>query len=275
MEKKFYFEKFEEIINFTSNWYFKLSGSIWAKNIDLFLEAVNNINEKERERPPYFHLLTTGALGDLTREELEIYYKFGFPYISDLIVRFDNKCESNKDSYADKELNEKFYSAWYNNIKPSDMLFQSTKYNDPNQFLKGMAESLRERLLIFQSNFGKIHSISRKTPTKEPNYLLKLSDIFKAKKLYDEIIKKLSVDYIGSKTKIWKDQKGGSLRLLASLIKYFHTKGFYKDNYKPSNEEIKIIARNTFGIELSIDTVKKAKINLFENNSGLKFFTSL
>ena len=81
MEKKFYFEKFEEIINFSYNWYFKLSGSIWAKDIGLFLEAVNNINEKEREILVGLFQAYADALGidlkDCEKDFKALYMKLG------------------------------------------------------------------------------------------------------------------------------------------------------------------------------------------------------
>ena len=54
------------------------------------------------------------------------------------------------------------------------------------------------------------------------------------------------------------DQKKGFKNNMACLLKVLHSKGFYKDNRKPTSNEIQIILKNTFALELGIDTIKRA-----------------
>jgi hypothetical protein len=60
-------------------------------------------------------------------------------------------------------------------------------------------------------------------------------------------------------TYVWIDYGPGSKGLVAGLIKHLHAQGFYIDDRLPSNKELLRIVKNTFGIEISIDTAKKAK----------------
>ncbi|MBA4851520.1 hypothetical protein [Emticicia sp. BO119] len=73
----------------------------------------------------------------------------------------------------------------------------------------------------------------------------------------------VSEGYLQENTYIWKDCTKGNKGLLVAIIKYLHNQKFYRDNKKPSNEEIKTICRITFGQEISIDTIKKSQINQF------------
>ena len=65
-------------------------------------------------------------------------------------------------------------------------------------------------------------------------------------------------NYIQQDTHIWKDETKGNKGYLASLLKHLHKQGYYKNNIPLTNVQIKEIALNTFGWELSIDTIKKA-----------------
>ena len=61
-------------------------------------------------------------------------------------------------------------------------------------------------------------------------------------------------------TYLWIDRSAGAKTAVAMLIKYLHAQGFYTDNTVPPNKEIIIIAKQTFGVEMGIDTVKRAAI---------------
>ena len=73
--------------------------------------------------------------------------------------------------------------------------------------------------------------------------------------------------YCQPNTFIWKDQGKGNKGLVAAIIKCLHKQGYYRSNRNPNNTQIILISKNTFGLELSIDTVKKAK----PDNFDLKF----
>lgn len=58
-------------------------------------------------------------------------------------------------------------------------------------------------------------------------------------------------------TYIWIDESGGAKATVVAFIKYLHAQGFYRNNKKPSNAQIVVLAKNTFGVDLSIDTAKR------------------
>jgi hypothetical protein len=60
-------------------------------------------------------------------------------------------------------------------------------------------------------------------------------------------------------TYIWIDDTPGAKTAVAILIKHIHAQGFFIDNVKPSNSEVLYIAKHTFGVDVRIDTVKRAK----------------
>lgn len=94
---------------------------------------------------------------------------------------------------------------------------------------------------------------------------LRLSDIFDNSLKYDYIMNLLvKNNYCQAKTFIWKDEGKGNKALLASILKYLHKQEYYKSNKQLTNDQIKEISLNTFGLELSIDTIKKAKIDQFD-----------
>lgn len=68
-------------------------------------------------------------------------------------------------------------------------------------------------------------------------------------------------------TYLWIDESVGAKTAVATLIKYLHAQGFYTDNMKPLNEEIILIAKQTFGVVIGIDTVKKAKVPTSANHN--------
>ncbi|MGP8216482.1 MAG: hypothetical protein ACLQQ4_13015 [Bacteroidia bacterium] len=92
-----------------------------------------------------------------------------------------------------------------------------------------------------------------------------LSDIFSDEAKYKYIMN-LLVDkgYCQKETFIWKDGKKGNKGLLAAIIKQLHPQGYYKDNKKPSNEQIQEIAKNTFGCEISISTIEKSNSTTYD-----------
>jgi hypothetical protein len=63
----------------------------------------------------------------------------------------------------------------------------------------------------------------------------------------------------------WVDTGSGYKQLIVGLLKRLNELGYY--DKMPTNEEIKIISENTFGVEIGIDTIKKAK----SNRGNLKF----
>lgn len=68
-------------------------------------------------------------------------------------------------------------------------------------------------------------------------------------------------------TFLWIDESVGAKGTLIALIKHLHAQGFYHNNTKPSNAQIVSIAKNTFGLDVSIDLVKKTKLQTGHTNN--------
>ena len=61
--------------------------------------------------------------------------------------------------------------------------------------------------------------------------------------------------YCKAATFKWKDSKGGNKKLLVSIIKKLFLLNYYQETQLTSNE-IKKIALSTFGVSISLSTVK-------------------
>jgi hypothetical protein len=119
------------------------------------------------------------------------------------------------------------------------------------------------QLKIFEKELeyhkSRIEREINKTEAKQPLPLF-LADIFDSISKYNYIMNLLvEKQYCQPNTFIWKDEGAGNKGFLAAILKHLHAQGYYKDNKRLSNEQIKAIAKNTFGWEISIDTIKKAK----------------
>lgn len=69
----------------------------------------------------------------------------------------------------------------------------------------------------------------------------------------------ISKNKIEQGTNIWADCGNGHKGYCASMIKNLHTKGYFTNNDKPSTEEIRIMCKLTFGLDLSKSLVDRAK----------------
>jgi hypothetical protein len=125
--------------------------------------------------------------------------------------------------------NGKFYRAWFYILSNTDLF---DKYF--NKTLQPQPDSRKE--------------------DEQPVYL---TDLFEHTSKYQMIMRILAENgYIEPNTHIWKDKE--NKKFLASMIKDLHYKGYYKENNKPANKTIVDICKNTFGVNISIETVKRA-----------------
>ena len=77
----------------------------------------------------------------------------------------------------------------------------------------------------------------------------------------------VSKKYIQSNTHIWNDFKTSETNkgTIISVIKYIGLQGYYKQKFtKPSNKQIRLIAINTFKVDIAESTIKQHKINDIE-----------
>lgn len=112
---------------------------------------------------------------------------------------------------------------------------------------------------------GTFPDINKETENKETELSLKLEMFFATTKKYKTVMDLLvEKGHCQPDTYIWKDEKNGNKSFLAAILKYLHKQGYLKDNKKLSNQQIQLIAKNTFGWEIGLDTIKKAKFENFD-----------
>jgi hypothetical protein len=88
---------------------------------------------------------------------------------------------------------------------------------------------------------------------------LKLEMFFDSISKYKGIMEILVTEnFCQQGTYIWKDQKKGNKTILAAILKYLHQQKYYKNNSPLTINQIREIALNTFGMNVAIDTIKKA-----------------
>lgn len=110
-----------------------------------------------------------------------------------------------------------------------------------------------EELIKFESFLNDIKS---KTVTESPQ--IEFKDFFQDEAGYNKVIKRLAEkEYINPETVVWIDYAKGYKWLSAGLLKYLHSIGYLK--VKMTNDEIQNILKNTFKIDVSLDSIKKAK----------------
>ena len=134
-----------------------------------------------------------------------------------------------------------------------------TEFSTPDETNESESKlSITDILKIEASNPNPIGKPKSELPEK-------LELLFEHISKYNEIMEILvSEKLIQPNTYIWIDEKKGNKALLVALIKDLHAKKYYKKNKRPTNEQIKKICRNSFGWEISIDTVKHAKATDFD-----------
>jgi len=132
----------------------------------------------------------------------------------------------------------------------------------------GFIESFTENHTIFNSKntTQKIEKVKTKLQVvphiQNKTVKIKLVSFFEYTSKYSKIMELLlEKKLVLAGNYYWIDTDKGSKTILVSLIKTLGAKGYFKKNNTPKNEEIKIICSETFGKSISIDTVKRAKID--------------
>jgi hypothetical protein len=158
-------------------------------------------------------------------------------------------------------------SDYLNNLTPQ-VINASGGIDYPN-FAKGtplffdrIIQNEIDRVLALEEMKGtKVLRKSKAERTTNPQ----LSDFFSDAKQYLTIMELLvQRGHCQSETYIWKDEKAGGKSFLIAILKQLHKLKYYKENEQPSLKEYKAIAKNTFGLSLGIDTVKKASPENFD-----------
>ncbi len=94
---------------------------------------------------------------------------------------------------------------------------------------------------------------------------LTLFDVFKSPSKYQKIMDILiNQGYCQAGTFIWKDERKGNKSLLVSILKFLHIQGYYKEDKKLKNKQIKAVAKNTFGMNIGDSIIGSTKPDDFK-----------
>ncbi len=165
-----------------------------------------------------------------------------------------------------KTVKDKFregISFWYNATYSGDIPRDEDDYKLflSNHIKFGLETFLQGRALAEYEGFLDSYDTKLKKHDKSKGkgeVFTTLSQVFKDESEYMKVMDLLvNEKYCDEETHIWIDEKTNTKKILATLIKQLHSKNYYKTNLK--NNEVKSIAKNTFRIDMGIDTVKQTK----------------
>jgi len=101
-----------------------------------------------------------------------------------------------------------------------------------------------------------------------PTHELSLKDIFKKEEQYFIILDLLrDQKFIAANSTVWLDNSKGKKTAIIALLKSLQIQGYFNLERVLSYEQIKDIAHNTFGVNISFGLIKHIKFNdiIFKN----------
>lgn len=113
-------------------------------------------------------------------------------------------------------------------------------------------------------DFDRCYDKSESRNKKTVNENLKLSDVIKDDDTYNKIMQALTVKHCDPVTHQWIDYDNGKKGLLAAVLNHLHFMQCYKNNKRPKAIQMLIISKNTFGVEMSIDTIHHSRPKDFD-----------
>lgn len=260
-----------------------MNASDFNKKVEIFMETLSNSVNKaifEDGTEARFTIAPETAYEWFHyNSELIDFYKNKFPEITadGLIKSFVNKCRNSPDhqKVIDSELkrinkiltDSRFIGItyWYNekcigNVPKDEeaykLFLSSSIPHGVEDFIKGDAFAEYESYLK-SKNFDEIVC---KDAHKE--VITIFPQLFTSQIKYQSIMSILIKENLCQEgTLIWIDSKKGNKSVLASLIKHLHSKGYYSKY--PTNDEVLLIAKNSFKCDIGIDTVKRARIDSY------------
>ena len=72
--------------------------------------------------------------------------------------------------------------------------------------------------------------------------------------------------YCAPITYIWQEAKKGNKSLLVGILKHLHKKGYYKNNDALTNIQVMHICKESFGVTIGIDTIKRTNSDSFDRS---------
>lgn len=158
--------------------------------------------------------------------------------------------QKNLDERSDNEIREKLG-------KKNPVYLIYGYYKDVDKYLSELIALYQKRLPLENEQNTPSESIIHSTLT--------LLELFENTSKYNHVMNLLvEKGYCQADTFIWKDAKKGNKGYLAAILKYLHSQQYYKNNLRPTSEQIQSIAKNTFGWEMGIDTIKRSNPEQFD-----------
>jgi len=98
---------------------------------------------------------------------------------------------------------------------------------------------------------------TKKKQQDDPKPLIDLIDLFEDVNRYHRVMAMLAGKYIDKDTHLYIRKHAGHKKEIVQLILCLHVKGYFKNNKRPTQNEIKQIAQKTFGVTIGPDTIKQ------------------
>lgn len=172
-----------------------------------------------------------------------------------------------RKKYIDTLLGDRRLKKIYDNFSAGgvDKHVMPLSFSKNDMFLFYTNKHKVEEIMKFEDYLNDIEHLDKATQGEKSDVkpIVEFKDLFEKKDEFDAVVKELSkVMYIDSDTLVWKDFGNGYKSLASALVKFIHTKGYLKT--KPKDSEILAILKNTFKIDIGIDTIKRAKPDKFD-----------
>lgn len=130
--------------------------------------------------------------------------------------------------------------------------------------------SLQKDLIAFKMGLYKdiavsceTHNYSNKKSrnSESTKQITTLFEAFSSPSKYSFIMNLLVTNkYCNTGNYIWIDNKGSAKGTIVYLLNFLHKQGYFKENTMLKKNEIVLIAKNTFGVDISESTAKQSKV---------------
>jgi hypothetical protein len=143
-------------------------------------------------------------------------------------------------------------------VKQATLFTQFSK--NESQYVK-----LLEKWLFNEKEYFKELSSIITYKSDDKKKIITFPDLFEDEAKYERILNLLvEKGYCQADTFIWKDETNGNKGFLVAILKHLHKLKYYKGNQRPTSQQIKEIAKDTFGLKISLDTIKRARPDQFD-----------
>lgn len=151
-----------------------------------------------------------------------------------------------------------------NGIFIHEPLSLEENYNEKDGKIIEESDILENKDIKILSSEAGVNGQNELPNTQIKQQTLYLADVFESKTRYIHIMNILvTAKKCHPESYIWIGTEKGDYSYLAAILKHLHALGYYKDK-RLTHDEIRQICKNTFKMEISIDTIKKANPENFD-----------